>query len=241
MILVYGLHEGIGFLGGLRINSESANEEVFKEYVELEPKRKTLEHYIVMFIHIVVALTISAFQLNYGISEWVLGFGIVTPILLILHGFAYSFFDNGPWYRNQMVPYISRLVTTTEIETDRYLTYRRNAARYLLFFGWIAILPCQFVWTFGFTEVLPFFAGDDLILRFIGELVGYVVLFGPFLLYFLILVLFAGILDRIRIPRYKDIEHLFDIEDKWTKENNRRAKNPESMQDEEEPHGRQGI
>lgn len=225
------------------MESESVNEveEIFKEYKELEPKKKTREHYIVLFVHIVAALVISMIQLNYGISEWFLGFGIATPLLLILHGFTYSFLDNGRWYRDQMVPYISRLVSTTEIETDRYLQYRRNAARYVLFFGWIAVLVGQFVWTFGFTQVLPFFAGDDLILRFIGELVGYGILFGPFLLYFLVLLLFAEIIDRIRIPRYKDIEHLFDIENKWTKENNLRAKNPESVEHEEEPRDSQGF
>ena len=151
------------------------------------------------------------------------GIGIATPLLLILHGVAYSFVQNSSWYREQMIPFMLRIITTTEIETDRYLQYHRRTARYLLVLGWIAILLCQFVWTFGLTHIIPFFVGDDFILRFVGVLVGYVVFFGPFLLYFLILLLIAWILEEFFLPRYNDIEHLFDIENRWAKENKRRS------------------
>jgi len=178
-------------------------------------------------------LIISAFQFSYGFNAWLLGFGIVTPILLIIHGFAYSHIENSSWYREQMVPFISRVIATTEIETDRYVQYNRRCTRYILILGWLAILLCQWVWTFGLTVVMPFFVGDNLILRFIGELVGYAVIFGPFLLYFLILIAIAASVEKILRPRYKDIEPLFEIADKWVKETNRRAKESKSTKEED--------
>lgn len=90
---------------------------------------------------------------------------------------------------------------TTEIETDRYLQYHRRLNRFTLILGWPAILMCQMAWTFGITEILPAFAADDLLTRILGELVAYVVIFGPFLLYFLVLMLIVVILERLLIPR----------------------------------------
>lgn len=134
-----------------------------------------------------------------------------------------------------MVPFISRIIATTEIETDRFRQYRRRTARYALLLGWLSILLSQFVWTFGLTQVVPFFIGDDLLTRFIGELVAIAVIFGPFFLYFIFLIIFAGIFEKPYQSRYKDVAHLSDIENKWAKEAHRRAKNPEAVLKEEPP------
>lgn len=207
----------------------------------MEPKRRTREHYIVLVVHIAAAFVISAFQLNSGIDAWFPGFGLATPILLIIHGVVYSFIQISTWCREQMVPFMLKLVPATEIETDRYVEYNRKSAMYVLIFGWFAILLCQFVWTFGLTEVMPFFIFDDFILRLIGEIVGYIVIFGPFLLYFLLLIAFAWVIEEFYLPGYNDVEHLFEIAHKWGREHNRRAKNLEPAKDVDDPYDEPGI
>ena len=179
------------------MNSESADDVVFKDYRELEPVSRSLGQYLVAVIHLTAALLISVIQLNDGISAWFLGFGIVVPILLITHGCMFLFVPNESWYREQMVQFMLSIVMATEIETDRYLEFNRRATRFILILGWPVILMCQMAWTFGLTEIMPAFAAGDFWMRFLGELVAYVVVFGPFLLYFLVLMLVVVILERL--------------------------------------------
>ncbi len=218
------------------MDSESADGVVFKDYKELEPVRRSLGQYLIIVIHLAAALLISVIQLNDGISAWFLGFGVVVPILLIIHGCLFLFIPNESWYRERMVPFILSIVMATEIETDRYLEFNRRVTRFILILGWPVILMCQMAWTFGLTEIMPAFAALDFWTRLFGEMVAYVVvIFGPFFLYFLILILIILILDRLLTPRYADIKHLFDIENKWNRERDRRAKDLESAKKEDAP------
>ena len=102
----------------------------------------------------------------------------------------------------------------------------------MLIIGWVAILVSQWVTNFGFS-MFGFFTSDDLVIRIVGELVAYGLFFGPYLLYFLLLLAIASVLDPYFNSRYKDIVHLVEIKNKWTKEANRRAKNPETVLEEE--------
>jgi hypothetical protein len=217
------------------MDSESADNVVFEDYRELEPVSKSLGQYLVAGIHFAAALLISVIQLNDGLSAWFVGYGVVTPILLIIHGCIFFIIPNDSWYRERMVPFILSIFMTTEIETDRYLQYQRRSTMLVLILGWLAILLCQMVWTFGITSILPAFATDDILILFAGELVGWTVILGPLFLYFLLLILIALILDRLLTPRYADIKHLFDIEKKWNMERDRRAKDAESVKSEDAP------
>ena len=217
------------------MDSESADGVVFKDYKELEPVRRSLGQYLIIVIHLAAALLISVIQLNDGLNAWFVGYGVVTPILLIIHGCIFFIIPNDLWYRERMVPFILSIFMTTEIETDRYLQYQRRSTMLVLILGWLAILLCQMVWTFGITSILPAFATDDILILFAGELVGWTVILGPLFLYFLLLILIALILDRLLTPRYTDIKHLFDIEKKWNMERDRRAKDAESVKSEDAP------
>jgi hypothetical protein len=217
------------------MDSDPPTDSIFKEFRTLESKHTSREQHLVLFFHIIAAILISVIQLSEGFTTWSLGFGIVVPILLILHGFIYRIWSNDPWYREQMVPFMSSIVTTTEIETDRYLQYHRRFGRFILIFGWPAILLCQIVWRFGLTEIMPAFVSDDIFIRLIGEVVAYVVLFGPFLLYILLIAVIAAILERFMLSRYKDIQYLIDIENKWNVENRRRAKTAASLKKKDVP------
>jgi hypothetical protein len=211
------------------LSPESLDKTTFMEYTPLGPKRRTREHYLVLVGHIVAAFTISLIQLSIGLSVWFLGFGILTPILLILQGLFYSFLENDTWYREEMVPFISRLITTTESETDRLRQYHLRLARSVIVLGCFDIILCQLVWTYGLTVILPSFLGDDLLIRFIGELLAIVVVFGPFFLYLIVMLPIASTVERIYKSRYSDIAHLLDIENKWSREDNRRAKEKKAM------------
>ncbi|MHA1971084.1 MAG: hypothetical protein ACTSXE_04480 [Candidatus Thorarchaeota archaeon] len=210
------------------MDSELADETVFNDYKELEPSSRSMGQYFVIAIHLTAALLISIIQFNAGLSAWFLGFGIVVPILLIVHGFLYSSIPNDSWYRDQMVPFILSIVMTTEIETDRYLQYQRRLTMISLILGWFVILMCQIAWTFSLTAIVPAFTGADILTRLVGELIAYGVIIGPFVLYFLLLFLVHGVLEKLLKSRYNDITHLFEIEMKWSAEKHRRTKEPVS-------------
>lgn len=210
------------------MDSESTAEMVFNDYKELESSSRSMGQYFVIAIHLTAALLISIIQFNAGISAWFLGFGIVVPILLIAHGFLYSSIPNNAWYRDQMVPFILSIVMATEIETDRYLQYQRRITMISLILGWFVILMCQIAWTFGLTVIVPAFTGPDILTRLAGELIAWVVFFGPFVLYALALMFLQGVLEKLLKSRYTDITHLFEIEIKWNVEKHRRTKEPVS-------------
>ncbi|MHA2118583.1 MAG: hypothetical protein ACW98J_06660 [Candidatus Thorarchaeota archaeon] len=211
------------------MDSGQKDESVFEEYKELGPKTTSKEQYIVALIHIIAAISISIIQFSDGLSAWFLGFGILTPILLIVQGLFYAYIKNYQWYRDQIIPFISRIIMVTEIEADLYVRHHRRLGWYTLVIGWLAIIGCQMIWTWGFTVVMPLFFGEDFISRLVGELVGYAVLFGPFLLYLFLLFVTYGPVESSLQSRNEEIRHIFDIEGKWTEENERRLKPPESQ------------
>lgn len=211
------------------MDSANQDESLFGEYQELGPKTISKEQCVIALIHIIAAIGISVMQFSEGLSAWFLGFGIFTPILLILQGLFYAYIKNHQWYRDQMVPFISRVIMVTEIEADQFVRHHRKLGWYTLVLGSIAIIACQMIWTWGFTVVMPLFFGDDLIIRFVGELVGYAVLFGPFFLYLFLIFLIYGGVEMISQSRNEEIRHIFEIAGKWTEENERRSKPPESQ------------
>jgi hypothetical protein len=210
------------------MDSGKQDESVFEEYKELGPKITSKDQYIVALIHIIAAISISIMQFSDGLSAWFLGFGVLTPILLIVQGLLYAYMKNHQWYRDQMIPFISRIVMVTEIEADQYVRHHRRLGWYTLAIGWLAIIGCQIIWTWGFTVVLPLFFGEDFISRFVGEIVGYAILFGPFFLYLFLLYVTYDLVEFSMQSRNEEIRHIFDIAGKWTEENARRAKPPES-------------
>ena len=167
---------------GIRMSSELVNMDEFKEYRPLGSKRKSAKHYLVFFVHLVVAVLFFVTQLMNGFGTWFYGTGIVTPILLIINGYSYYYLENGLWYREEMIPFISRIVTTTEIETDRYCQFHTRIASIFLVLGWISIILCNILCTIGLVVFVPLFTAEDLLTRIIGELVAYAVIFGPYFL-----------------------------------------------------------
>ncbi|MHA2386506.1 MAG: hypothetical protein ACXAEE_09895 [Candidatus Thorarchaeota archaeon] len=209
------------------MDSEDNDESVFSEYKELGPKTTSKEQYIVALIHIIAAIGISIMQVPEGFSAW-LRYGVLIPILLIAQGVFYAYLRNPEWYQDQMIPYISRIVMVTEIEADQFVRHHRRLGWYAIILGCVAILACQMIWTWGFTVVMPFFSGDDFITRLVGEIVGYAVLFGPFFLYIVLIFVIYGLLEYFMQSRNDEIQHIYEITNKWVEEDERRKKPPES-------------
>ncbi len=201
---------------------ESSNDDTFKEYKPLGPLHRTREHYVVILLHVVAAALIVWYQITIWSTPWFIGLGVMTFVLVIINGFLYAFVENDPWYREEMVPFISRIITTTEIETDRFRQYHRRCAQGIVLAGWIDILICQAALNYMANEIAPYLFIENYTFNIINELVAYVLIFGPFLLYIGILFIFAIIGDIIFRARYSDIAHLLEIEGKWNAENNRR-------------------
>lgn len=210
------------------MDSEANDESVFREYKELGPKITSKEQYLVALIHFIAAIGISVVQFSEGLSAWFTGFGILTPILLIAQGLFHAYLKNPEWYRDQMVPYISRIIMVTEIEADQFVRHHRRFGWYALILGLGAIFICQLIWTWGFTVVMPLFFGDDFIARLVGELIGYAVLFGPFFLYIILIFVIYGLTEYFMQSRNDEIQHIFEIVNKWVQEDERRKKLPES-------------
>jgi hypothetical protein len=211
------------------VSTGSIDDTTFKEYTPLGPKRKTRQHYFVLVVHIVAAIAISLNQLSIGLGTWFLGFGILTPILLILQGTLYPYSENDAWYKEEMIPFISRLTLTTESETDRLRQYHRRSAWSMLIIGYFDILLCQSIWTYGLTVIMPNFIGDDFLTRLVAEGVAFAVLFGPFFLYLVILFPIAFVVGAVYESRYRDIAHLIDIENECNREDSRRAEEKKAM------------
>jgi hypothetical protein len=216
--------------GGAMMDSEESEESVFEEYRELGSKTTSTEQYIVAFLHIVAAILISAMQFTAGLTEWFTGFGILTPILLVVLGAFYANIRSPEWHRDQMVPFILEFVTATEIEVEQYVRLHRRQIRYTLILGWAALLLCQWLWTIGFTVVMPFFIMDNLIVRIIGEFVGYAIIFGPFFLYVVLLFVMSGMVEHFLRGRNEEIGRMIEIERKWYEELARREKPSESVE-----------
>jgi hypothetical protein len=208
--------------GEYEMNRERSDEEVFKEYKELGPQTTNREQYAVALLHVFAGIIIFGVQIAEGLDVWFAGYGILTPILLIVQGFAYATLKNLQWLREQMIPYFQELVMVTEIEADQFVGYYRWLNRYLLLLGFVAIMTCQFVWTYGLTVVVPLFSGPDFFSRFVGEIITYIVIFGPFFLYLGMMFAFYGVLELLLQSLNEEILHLFDIEKRWSKEHSRR-------------------
>ncbi|MFX1369621.1 MAG: hypothetical protein ACFFAY_13575 [Promethearchaeota archaeon] len=214
--------------------SDELEESVFEDYRELDSKTTSTEQYIVAFLHVIAAIFISLIGFNAGLAAWFAGFGILTPILLVVLGAFYANIRSPEWHRDQMVPFILEFTTVTDIEIEQYVRFHQKQIRYTLILGWGVLLFCQLLWTIGFTVVMPIFISEYFIVQLVGEFVGYAVIFGPFFLYVVLLFVISGKVELLLKARNEEISRMIEIESKWYKESARREKPSESVQNEDD-------
>ncbi len=214
--------------------SDELEESVFEDYRELDSKTTSTEQYMVAFLHVIAAIFISLISFNAGLAAWFTGFGIFTPILLVVLGAFYANIRSPEWHRDQMVPFILEFTTVTDVEVEQYVKFHQNQIRCTLVLGWGVLLFCQLLWTIGFTVVMPIFVSENLIVQLVGELVGYAVIFGPFFLYVVLLFVISGKVEIFLRSRNGEISKMIEIESKWYKELARREKPTESVENEDD-------
>ena len=116
------------------------------------------------------------------------------------------------WYRDEFIPYLTRIQMIPEFETDRFLKYQRLHRITKLISGYLAVVVTQFTWTQIVNFVL-IFSGD--LLDFI-DLLG-MILVGMFFLQLLVMFLFYGAFVYILQSLFSDVSYIIKIEEKMTK------------------------
>ncbi|MHA2601452.1 MAG: hypothetical protein AM324_004885 [Candidatus Thorarchaeota archaeon SMTZ1-83] len=189
------------------------------EFDDLPATSPSAVQWSVCLVHLFCGIGISAHIYVSDIGFWFTGLGVVTPILLVTLGIIFLVMPNEKWYRNVMVPYLSSRLNPKEEEKELFLQYHRRLRTVALPLGWLAIVVCQFLWTYTTMLMIPLAAvhrifADSLIF----VMIGIVMLF---------LVMILGILtisERLLGSIYSDIIHLLEFENAWREEKQRREK-----------------
>ena len=202
------------------------------DWSEIKPPVADSFQFKVFLAHVVLGVIISVLCLSGGWFSWGIGIGVVTPIMLAVAGSFYYMTTGINWYRDEFIPYLTRIQMIPEFETDRFLKYQRLHQITKLISGYLAVVVTQFTWTQIVNFVL-IFSGDLLDLL---ELLG-MILVGMFFLQLLVMFLFYGAFVYILQSMFSDVSYLIKIEEKMTKYFNDQKKKEKEMENEVEESG----
>jgi len=202
------------------------------DWSEIKPPVADSFQFKVFLAHVVLGVIISVLCLSGGWFSWGIGIGVVTPIMLAVAGSFYYMTTGINWYRDEFIPYLTRIQMIPEFETDRFLKYQRLHQITKLISGYLAVVVTQFTWTQIVNFVL-IFSGDLLDLL---ELLG-MILVGMFFLQLLVMFLFYGAFVYILQSMFSDVSYLIKIEEKMTKYFNDKKKKEKEMENEVEESG----
>ena len=202
------------------------------DWSEIKPPVADSFQFKVFLAHVVLGVIISVLCLSGGWFSWGIGIGVVTPIMLAVAGSFYYMTTGINWYRDEFIPYLTRIQMIPEFETDRFLKYQRLHRITKLISGYLAVVVTQFTWTQIVNFVL-IFSGDLLDLL---ELLG-MILVGMFFLQLLVMFLFYGAFVYILQSMFSDVSYLIKIEEKMTKYFNDKKKKEKEMENEVEESG----
>ena len=209
---------------------DSENKEY--DWSEIKPPVADSFQFKVFLAHVVLGVIISVLCLSGGWFSWGIGIGVVTPIMLAVAGSFYYMTTGINWYRDEFIPYLTRIQMIPEFETDRFLKYQGLHRITKLISGYLAVVVTQFTWTQIVNFVL-IFSGDLLDLL---ELLG-MILVGMFFLQLLVMFLFYGAFVYILQSMFSDVSYLIKIEEKMTKYFNDKKKKEKEMENEVEESG----
>lgn len=178
-------------------------------------------------VHLLGGIGISAYTYIYDIGSWFTGIGVVTPILLCALGIFFFLLPNETWYRTEMIPYLSSKLKPREEEMDRFLQYHRRLRTMVLSLGWLAIILCQFIWTFITMLMIPLAA----VHRIFADALIFVMI-GTVMLYLALILGILTVSERLLESIHSDIIDILDFENEWRRETQKREK--ERMKEERE-------
>ena len=189
------------------MTSQEGNESLIVDLTQLEPSTTDRHQSQVFGFHIMLAIIISMLSFNGDWIEWGIGFGFFTPVLLSVSALFYGAHRGNNWYRDEFLPYVSRILMQPEFENDRFLSFNRAHRFSFLIAGYLATIVCQFSWTLTASLLSPLIAT----MSALGDLL-FLVFILIFVLYMVAWLFFTNVSDRILDVVYSDISHLIEID-----------------------------
>jgi hypothetical protein len=178
------------------------------EWADISPSTSDKHQDYVFFLHVILAIIISFLSFTDGWGAWAAGTGLLTPILLVITGVGYGITIGINWYRDEFIPYISKGRMIPEFESDRFLQYKRMWRRFIPLSGYISTAITQYVWSFIAFLTLsidPSLGSVTVLLFLIFSLM--------LVLYFVLLLVWLTIFDRILETEYSDTAPIRELED----------------------------
>lgn len=204
------------------MDASTNDEQSEYELIELDETRSDRHQVYVLLIHVIAAVIISVLSFSDGLQSWLVGTGLLTPILLGITGFIYGISTGINWYREEMIPYMCRTIMVQEFETDRFLKYKQKVRFIILIAGYLSIIITQFVWYHIATITIP-------LTEHVGqgtEIICMIFLI-MILLYGVFLVFLFDVFDRILKSIFSDASQLIEFDKNWleaNKESNEKSK-----------------
>ncbi|MGD9397129.1 MAG: hypothetical protein PVJ05_11920 [Candidatus Thorarchaeota archaeon] len=179
------------------------------DWSELKQPTSDTYQFYVFLAHLLIGIIISVLSFSEGWVSWGTGIGALTPFLLAITGGFYLIATGINWYRNEFIPYLTRVQLIPEFETDSFLKYQRIQRFMLLVSGYISLVISQYVWTWITTFMLTFPTDIAIILEVLSMIYIGVLFFHAF-----VLILFFALFDTILRSIFSDIRYIAELEDK---------------------------
>lgn len=173
-----------------------------------QPAADTLQLYVFL-IHVLLGIIISVLSFPSGWVSWGTGIGALTPFLLAVTGGFYLVSTGIDWYRDEFIPFLTRIHMIPEFETDRFIKYQRIQRVLVLISGYISLVICQYIWT----QVANFLLGFTVDL---GDLLEFLTLLylGMLFVHAFVLIFFLAVLDYFLRSAFSDVKYIIVLEDK---------------------------
>lgn len=193
------------------MDSEAHEENKESEYDWSELDQPTPDTYqlYVFLAHILLGIIISVLSFSDGWLSWGVGLGALPPLLLAVTGGFYGMTTGINWYRNEFIPYLTRIHMTPEFETDRFLTNRRVHRFLTLIAGYISLVISQYVWTQITTFLLTLSGDSSALLDLLSMIYIGLIFFHAF-----VLILFIVAFDFTLKSVFSDVRYILEMEEK---------------------------
>jgi hypothetical protein len=191
------------------LEDHNENEDSEYDWSEIENPTPDSYQFYVFLAHILIGIIISVLSFSEGWVPWGTGIGALTPFLLAITGGFYLIATGINWYRNEFIPYLTRVQLIHEFESDSFLKYQRIQRFLLLVSGYISLVISQYVWTWITTFMLSFPTDIAIILEVLSMIYVGVLFFHAF-----VLILFFALFDTILRSFFLDIRYIAELEDK---------------------------
>lgn len=192
--------------------SGTSIESIENNFQKLAPNRPDRIQGIVFALHIIIAVIFSYYQYIVSPETWFSNFGLITPIFFGATGLIYAFLGGMNWYREEMLPYISRKFNIVEFQTDELIRFKRFQRLSVLIAGYLSTFVCQAVWT-PLVHVLTS-------LYLTGNPLFDAIIYIPTLILIIYMAAWCSLFllsEKILILRYRDIRDLIKFDIDWTK------------------------